>query len=85
MASGGALDEQTVVDAQPVSGNPWLGFRGNIDRPETLVNGLQDYGILAPPMARAVQSLGYDTRVVMVPGLPPYQAHEGYLHRGYRI
>jgi len=82
MASGGLLDEQTVVDAQPVSDNPWLGFRGNIDRPETLANGLQDYGILAPPMARAVQSLGYDTRVVIGPAAPQLLRYSiAVLHR----
>lgn len=81
-ASGGLLDEQTVVDAQPVSDNPWLGFRGDIDRPETLANGLQDYGILAPPMARAVQSLGYETRVVIDPAAPQLLRYAiGVLHR----
>ncbi len=65
MATNGALSEQQVVAAMPISDNPWLGFRGNLDLPETLANGLQDYGILAPPMARAVQSLGYETRVVI--------------------
>jgi len=70
MATDGALTEQQVVAAMPISDNPWLGFRGNLDRPETLANGLQDYGILAPPMARAVQSLGYDTRVVIGPAAP---------------
>jgi len=70
MATDGALSEQQVVAAMPISDNPWLGFRGNLDLPETLANGLQDYGILAPPMARAVQLLGYETRVVIGPAAP---------------
>jgi len=44
--------------------NPYLGFRGNVDGGQSLANGLQDCGIYAPPLARELQSFGYQAEAI---------------------
>src|SRR5262249_13082897 len=53
-----------ILARMPYNANPWLGFRGNLDRGESLDNGLADYGIYAPPLAAGMQSFGYQTTVI---------------------
>ena len=64
MATGGLIGEGTIVAAMPTSSDPWLGFRGTIDRHATLADGLANYGIYAPPLAREMQDFGYQTTVI---------------------
>ena len=64
MATGGLIGEGTIVASMPISSDPWLGFRGTIDRHATLADGLANYGIYAPPLAREMQDFGYQTTVI---------------------
>ena len=64
MATGGLIGEGTIVAAMPTSSDPWLGFRGTVDRHATLADGLANYGIYAPPLAREMQDFGYQTTVI---------------------
>jgi uncharacterized protein YvpB len=64
MATGGRLSEQQILDRMPRNQNPYLGFRGNVDGGQSLYNGLQDYGIYAPPLARELQSFGYQAEAI---------------------
>ena len=64
MATGGRLSEQQILDRMPRNQNPYLGFRGNVDGGQSLANGLQDYGIYAPPLARELQSFGYQAEAI---------------------
>jgi hypothetical protein len=64
MATKGQLPETAILASMPFNDNPWLGFRGSLDRSETLANDLADYGIYAPPLAREMESFGYQTVVI---------------------
>lgn len=64
MATGGRLSEQQVLNRMPRNQNPYLGFRGNVDGGQSLANGLQDYGIYAPPLAKELQSFGYQAETI---------------------
>jgi uncharacterized protein YvpB len=86
MATGGRISEARILAAMPFNPNPWLGFRGNLDGGETLSNHLADYGIYAPPLARVMQSFGYQTTVIsgtMAPQLLRYSI--GVLHRPVEV
>jgi uncharacterized protein YvpB len=64
MATGGRLTEQQILDRMPFNPNPWLGFRGNVNGGQSLANGLENYGIYAPPLAAKLQRFGYSTQVI---------------------
>lgn len=64
MATHGRLTEDQILAVMPYNPNPYLGFRGSLDRPADVAAGLPDYGIYAPALATAAQRLGYETRVI---------------------
>jgi uncharacterized protein YvpB len=64
METHGRISEQTILAHMPHNANPWLGFRGNVDGGQSLANGLANYGIYAPPLARELQGLNYQTVVI---------------------
>ena len=81
MATQGLVAESSIVEAMPMNSDPWLGFRGGIDGRSTLAGGLANYGIYAPPLAREMQDLGYQTAVISgtdAPALLRYSV--GVLH-----
>ena len=51
MGTREAVTEAQLMDAMPRNPNPYLGFRGN---PDGVGGGLVDYGVYAPPLARAL-------------------------------
>jgi uncharacterized protein YvpB len=81
MATGGHLSEQVILSRMPYDPNPWLGFRGNVDRGQTLANGLANYGIYGPPLARELQRFGYETLVISGTAAPALLRYSlGVLH-----
>ncbi|HWE62014.1 MAG TPA: C39 family peptidase, partial [Chloroflexota bacterium] len=81
MATQGLVAESTIVASMPVNSNPWLGFRGTIDGHATLANGLANYGIYAPPLAREMQDFGYQTAVISGTAAPALLRYSiGVLH-----
>jgi uncharacterized protein YvpB len=75
MATAGRLSEQQILDRMPRNQNPYLGFRGNVDGGQSLANGLQDYGIYAPPLARELQSFGYQAEAISGTSAPALLRH----------
>jgi uncharacterized protein YvpB len=70
----------------PQNANPWLGFRGDVDGGQSLANGLADYGIYAPPLARELQRFGYQVQVIMGSTAPVLLRHSiGVLQRPVEI
>ncbi len=49
------LSEADVLAALPLSENPYLGFRGNVDGP---TGGIQDYGVYAGPIKAILEANG---------------------------
>jgi len=49
------LSEAEVLAALPLSENPYLGFRGNVDGP---TGGIQDYGVYAGPIKTILEANG---------------------------
>lgn len=49
------LSEAEVLAALPLSENPYLGFRGNVDGP---TGGIQDYGVYAGPIKAILEANG---------------------------
>ncbi len=70
MATSGRVTEQQILNQMPRNANPYLGFRGNVDGGQSLANGLTDYGIYAPPLAKELQNFGYSTQVISGSGAP---------------
>jgi uncharacterized protein YvpB len=75
MATRGRVSEQQILDQMPRNANPYLGFRGNVDGAQSLANGLADYGIYAPPLARELQQFGYQAEVVSGTAAPALLRH----------
>ncbi len=55
------LSEAEVLAALPLSDNPYLGFRGNVDGP---TGGIQDYGVYAGPILDILNNRGLQARPV---------------------
>lgn len=86
MATGGRVTEQQILDNMPYNANPYLGFRGNVDGGQSLANGLVDYGIYAPPLARELQRFGYQTQVLTGSTAPALLRHSiGVLGRPVEV
>jgi uncharacterized protein YvpB len=49
------LSEAEVLAALPLSDNPYLGFRGNVDGP---TGGIEDYGVYAGPILDILTNRG---------------------------
>jgi uncharacterized protein YvpB len=64
MATRGLVSENTILAHMPSNANPWLGFRGNVNGGQSLADGLANYGIYAPPLARELRQFGYQTVVI---------------------
>jgi uncharacterized protein YvpB len=70
----------------PQNANPWLGFRGNVNGGQSLANGLADYGIYAPPLARELQRFGYEAQVILGSTGPTLLRHSiGVLQRPVEV
>ncbi|MGI8968532.1 MAG: C39 family peptidase [Chloroflexota bacterium] len=63
MATRGLLTESQLMRTLPRSPNPNLGFRGNPDGEE--VGALNDYGVYAAPLQRALLHFGYQSNVML--------------------
>jgi uncharacterized protein YvpB len=86
MATHGRVSEQQILDQMPQNANPWLGFRGNVNGGQSLVNGLADYGIYAPPLARELQRFSYQAQVIMGSTAPALLRHSiGVLQRPVEV
>ena len=75
MATGGRISEDQILERMPRNQNPYLGFRGNVDGGQSLANGLQDYGIYAPPLASELQTFGYTAEAISGSGAPALLRH----------
>ena len=58
---GMQLSEAEVLASLPVSSNPHLGFRGNVDGP---TGGIVDYGVYAEPILDILNTRGLQARTV---------------------
>mgnify|MGYP001828346585 FL=1 len=58
---GVQLSEEEVLASLPVSSNPHLGFRGNVDGP---TGGTVDYGVYAEPILDILNARGLQARTV---------------------
>jgi uncharacterized protein YvpB len=57
---GNLVSQSDFIRDVPISPNPHMGFRGDINGP---FGGLNDYGIYAEPLAKVVENHGYDATV----------------------
>ncbi|HWE63115.1 MAG TPA: C39 family peptidase [Chloroflexota bacterium] len=86
MATRGRVTEQQILNQMPRNANPYLGFRGNVDGGQSLADGLADYGIYAPPLARELQRFGYQTQVITGTTAPALLRHSiGVLQRPVEV
>jgi uncharacterized protein YvpB len=86
MATGGRVSEQQILDRMVYNQNPYLGFRGNVNGGQSLANGLQDYGIYAPPLATELRTFGYQADLISGSGAPALLRHAiGVLKRPVEV
>jgi uncharacterized protein YvpB len=80
MGTRGAIAESQIMAVLPHNANPNFGFRGN---PNGYQHGaLEDYGVYANPIHRALQRFGYASDVIMY-GTDDQIA--GYIAKGWPV
>lgn len=62
MALHQIVTDNQIMARMPRSDDPWLGFRGSLDRYSYVSNDLVDYGVYAPPLAHTLDAMGFQSR-----------------------